>query len=569
MINHPNRRKPKNKPTTASAQVGPAASAVEALAPEVRSRHEHDYSGLLAGVRASFDTAIYDSDSPLFTTDARFLWEEYLTHLAPGQAQLRQVHNCHCCRRFVETYGGLVAITPQGQTRPVMWNIAAAPSFYRDAFAMLWAKVKEARVTGVFKTKEAVWGTRETGEWRHMHVVAPAVLVHRSRALTPFQAMAAAKENVETVRRAMVDYPPAVLDEALRLFEAGVLDRSEKFIGPVRWLRKLHDWPKGRQNQHIRNNILMRAVALAPEGYCHIKSSVVGPLLDDIQNRVPFEEIKRKHGEKTRSDVYQRPQELPSEGNVRAAEALFDKMGLAPALKRRFAMLEDLELNWVSAGATVDRSRPSGVFNGVPVRPGRSAVTAPSVDIPPITMTWSKFSEKVLPNALRIDASINHTDGFFALTAAEDQNAPPLLKWDDDAERNTVGWYTYLTGSSASQWKLKPGWVQVNAVTPTPNLWGSRPQPQHGRGAFLVLDGAVDIANRALALFAEHLRQDVYPVRGSIEQFSKMGKLSGADKATACGLMIRDEAGAVRSRPRLLRAYDGRAWTSHLIDRWD
>ena len=39
---------------------------------------------------------------------------------------------------------------------------------------------------------------------------------------------------------ALREFKPEALDQALRLFEGEHLERSEKFVAPLRWLRQLH-----------------------------------------------------------------------------------------------------------------------------------------------------------------------------------------------------------------------------------------------------------------------------------------------------------------------------------------
>lgn len=142
MINHPNRRRA-TKPRVVS------------------SDHDRDYSALLASVHRSF-AASTASGARLFCTDAAGLNDLYLDNL-PDE---RQTHNCHACRRFIETFGALVTIDEAGDTAPVMWN--DPPEFYAPAFSAMAKAIKRAKVTGPFLTKADTWGTPQTGAWtRH------------------------------------------------------------------------------------------------------------------------------------------------------------------------------------------------------------------------------------------------------------------------------------------------------------------------------------------------------------------------------------------------------------------
>lgn len=559
--NHPNRKK-KAKPTKAAQTAAPPRAGRRA-----DRDHDLDYSALLQGARRSFDNAAATA-THVFRTDASGLWENYLDALPEGRQ--RQIHNCHCCRRFIETYGGLVSIDGAGVTTPLMWDINRVPAFYAPAFARLEAIVDNARVIGVFFSKQKIWGTPQTGDWHHLSVVPPANLVFVERALDPNQAMAGVKENTGTVMRAMAEYGPKVLDEALRLLAAESLDRSEKFVGPIRWLRELHDWPKGRENHDVRQNLLWRRVAAAPEGFCHIKSSVVGPLLDDIAAGVPFDDIRRKHAAKLAPDRYQRPQAPPAAGNVKAAEALVAKLGIARSLERRFARLDELPL--VDAFWTPQQARPGrpqeggGVFSHVKTKQG-SIDEVPPVNLPEMTVTWDKFLRTGLTLAPdQIEILIPDLGPFYAMTTAEHADAPPILKWDRPEERNPVSAYTYVKVMPARHWSLTPRvFAKVNAIVALPNMWGTKPMPHVGVGAVLIIDGCVDTKiDSGNGLFPESLREELHGVRSTVEAYAKTARLGGREAANACGYGISQRAVDIH-----VRLHVGDAWNYYHIDRWD
>lgn len=538
MVNHPKQSK---------------RDAVALSAAAVEHNHEHDYSALLSGVRASFD-AIASEHPQLFLTNADGLNDLYLDSL-PSE---RQVHTCHACKRFIGTFGNLVAITEAGDTVPAMWNPDGVPEFYRPAFAALHARVKKARVVSPFITADAVWGMPRTGDWTHISVTAPAGMLYRGRVLTAGQAMAAAKENFRTVATALAEIKPAALDEALRILNADAVARSEKFIAPVKWLRALHDRPKGRKGE----NVLWRATAAAPEGYCHPRASVVGTLLEDIAAGLPFEDIRAKFNAKLGGLVYQRPQAAPTAGNIKAAEALVEKMGIAPSLHRRFARLDEVQTIWKP---TAPKAPPetAGVFGHL--KPKASADVKP-VNLPSVTMTWEKFARTILPTAEAMDFMVPAHGNFTATLTAADADAPPILKWDREDKRNPCSSYVYHGGSSAAQWRLMAGhWAGVTGISPRPNLWGENPAPHLGEGLTLILAGAADTrTGQGNALFPETLRDELHAVRSTIEAYSKHAEIGGVGDASACGYGIGKGKMDIR-----VRSFASGAWSEYRIDRWD
>lgn len=514
--------------------------------------HESDYAALLTAVQRSFDTAV--AFNRLFTTDAEGLSETYLSALSSD----RQIHTCTACRRFIEGYGALVTIHEDGTTTPAMWS-SGVPEFYQQALAAMGALARRTRVTGVFLSSDTTWGTPQTRDraagkiWHHLSVQAPVALRYRGLTLTPGQAMAAKREDFNTVARALAEFTPAALDEALRLLETESLYRSERFVAPVKWLRALCDRPKGRFGE----NVLWRAIADAPDGFCHPRASVVGSLLEDIAAGLPFTDVKSRFDAKMHPLRYQRPQAAPAAGNIKAAEALVEKLGLAPALQRRFAVLDEIETVWRPKTVAL----PAGVGGVFSHLTPKGAAVPPALYIPAITITWEKFHRTVLDSVEALDLMVPSHGPFICLTGPVNADAPPLFKWD-----NQIAWYVYPGGSLASQWNLpRPGWTKMTAVSSLPTMWGARPQPFLGEGMIFVLDGCVDSRDASSALFPECLRGELHEVRATIEAHSQSDKLSGREKASACGYDLRKQAGSSCT----IRALSNGRWTTYKIDRWD
>lgn len=510
--------------------------------------HEKDYGALLKDIQETFDAQIAGG-SRLFTTDSAHLFDAFLDAL-PAE---REIHACSACRRFVKEFGGLVTITEDGQTVPVIWG--AAPDFYRLAVLTLSKAVRRGRVTGPFLSNTRTWGFPHTGPWTHMAIDAAAAAKFRDRLLTPRQAMAAKREDFRTVATALVDFTEPTLREAIRLFETESVHRSEKFIAPVQWLLDLHTRRKALRGL-ARDNVLWRAIASAPDGFCHPRSSVIGSLLEDIAAGKPFDAVRTAFNAKVHGLIYQRPQAPPAAGNIAAAEKIVEALGIAPSLPRRFARLDDLDTVW-----TPTPIRPvaqDGIFGHL--KPKGSVL--PTLTIPPMTVTWTKFSA-ALRDAERMEYLAEH--GAFrgiALTAPVNADAPELFKWS-----NKIAWYCHVYPSPASVWNLHPGdWVSVTAITALPPMWGDHPQPHLGEGFILTLAGCYDTRRvGGNGLFPECLKGELHQVRSTVEAYSRSAELEGREEATACGADIRNGQ-PIGVTVRVLK---GGVWMAYTIDRWD
>jgi hypothetical protein len=517
-------------------------------------RDESGYPGFLDRLQKAFEGHL--AQHRLFTTDATGLWEAYLAAL-PEEA--RQHYTCSACRQFVERFGALVTLDDQGIQRSPFWDERLATPLTFSAVERLRTLAEKARVNGVFLSSQAVWGSPVTGAWTHMAVRVPQAHVFRPSLLDAHQRMAELREHHRSLNVALGEFHAELLSQARTILRAEALSRSEKFIGVVEWLIARQDERKRPQG----HNLLWKAVASAPAGFCTPRASMVGTLLEDLAAGLPFETVQSKFNAKMHPLQYQRPQAAPSAGNVQQAEAAIAKLGLAPALERRFATLADVHLTWAPAADKPAQAR--GVFGHLRTKEARSQ----ELHLPSKTLTWVKFRDTVLPTAERMQLRVpSHSAAFSALVTAVHPGAPPLLQWDSLERRNPVSWYFYPNGSTASSWGLRPGDVEVLGVTMKPNTWFSDRFERMGQGVFFVLEGARDSRNSGLALFPEFLRGELHGVRATVEAFSQSRKLEvPGGQPLASGMMFTPAGNA--SWEAVVRVTSQGAVATYTLDRWD
>lgn len=488
------------------------------------SRSNDGYEHLLERIRYCFNKAV-ESEQPMFTTNVENLYDIFLNNL-PEEA--RQHYNCHACRNFVNRYGGLVSVGSDGEILSVMWWFDA-PEFFHDAVKAVYEAVKSAKITGVFITSDKRLGIPKTGTWYHMAVDTPKNMIHNKRLFTADQVMAEKKQDFLMLRNATKKYKKETVESAVNLLRSNSLYRSEKILGIAEWFLQL------KQHQGNRNftNMVWKYVATAPAGFCHISSSMIGTLLDDIEEGYDFEAVKRRFDEKMRPTKYQRPQVAPTAQNVARAEKIVAELGIANSLKRRFARLDEIQKVW-SPKVEVNKP-PYGVFGNIKTK-NESNVVKPLFGHGE-TMTWDKFQRTVLPNARKIELKVGYgREAFSALVTAEDPEAPPIIAWDKEDNRNPFSWYLYASGSHASDWNVSAGnYIEVTGIALLPNLW--QPGYEHyGKGVFFILKDCKDKRNTTSGLFPEIMRGELREVRATIEAYSRANALSGDWDADACGI---------------------------------
>lgn len=523
------------------------------------------YRPMLEALRDHFANG---GDGPLFTTDVDpdELWAAWLSGFP---AEERQHHNCHSCRRFLQQFGGLVDIDEDGIIRPAVL-VFEAPGTYGGAFDAASKLFQKARVNGVFLSSSPIWGTPSNLDakrglsWQHLHIVPAKKQIFQHAILSASQRSAELGEEYKMLSRALGELKAEHIRTALSIAEADALYRGEKVEGRLRWLLELHEARTDARHRGVKENLVWLAVAEAPAGFAHVRSSVIGSLLEDIEAGKSFEAVKRAFDAKMHPLQYQRPQAAPSAGNIAQAEAIVEKMGIASSLRRRFARLEDVKALWTPP-APKEQPKGEGVFGHL--KPG--AKGSEPMQAKGATLTFSKFEKTVLPGAERIEVFAPTVSHYTAFTVAADAAAPPILQWDSVEERNSVAWYTYQTPSPATSWALMPGtFVPVTAIALMPNMWRDREGFKHqGQGAMFILAGCKDKKAPEACLFPETLRSELHSIRATIEAFSKRAPLEGYEEASACGLTIRSEmrpGSTVRCRV-LSRG----TLTEYTLDRWD
>ena len=519
-----------------------------------------EYEGFLHRVSARFALNTQQGE-PLFTTDADGLFQAYLDALPP---EYRQHHTCHACRQFIERFGHLVTINAFGRTAPAIWDAADAPDLYRPSIAAIERIVRAAKVTGAFLSSEPVWGLPRTGVWQHLSVKPLASRIFKRTILTAGQAMAEKREDFGTVMRALSEFSLPVIEQAVTLLEADSLYRSEKVIGPAKWLRDLHvarDAAKGAN----RANVVWLAVATAPAGFCHPRSSMIGTLIEDIAAGKNFDECAAAFKAKMHPLRYQRPQAAPAAGAIAQAEKIVAQLGAAGSLARRFCRLDEVRAVWRPTIAESSAPQGGGIFAHLKAK--NAEPTPASMVAPAGRITWDKFSRTVLADAERIEVYLPSTyQALGALTTAVNADAPPIYQWDREDDRNPVAWYIWHSGAMPSQVGLSPGWNDLDAITLKPSMWGLQPIEHQGKGLVFVIQGARETRQAGAAIFPECLRSEFHGIRSVIEAYSRASEIAGIDSPHACGLMV---GGGTTWNVKLRVTASGGRRVEYVMDRWD
>ncbi|MBN3376232.1 hypothetical protein CF087_20565 [Clostridium botulinum] len=399
------------------------------------SRPEDRYEDFEQSIIDRFNSLV-DKNTPIFTTNSENLWEIYLKNLP---IEGRQHYNCNCCRHFIERYGNLAIVTEKGTIESVLWS-KEVPSFFKESVKQLRKIVNNSRINGIFSSDERVLGNPQTGIWSHLHIKLPLEKVNKSRLKNSYQIMAEKREEYGMLNRSLQEYSLDIVNQAIQILQSESLYRGDNCLGVAKWFESLYKDRQSCTNSRIKENITWLYVATAREGYCHIKSSMIGTLLDDINDKLSFESIKRRFDEKMNPSNYMRSQSAPTQGGIQQAEKVVERLGIADSLRRRYAKFEEIpEFIWKNNNKETkskeDDCKNFGVFANITPK-GKTKTKVNNIEIPTTVMTWDKFKRTILPTAENIEVKVDNPDRLMALVTASVKDSENILQWD-----NQFSWY--------------------------------------------------------------------------------------------------------------------------------
>jgi hypothetical protein len=355
------------------------------------------------------------------------------------------------------------------------------------------------------------------------------------------------------------DYSRETVEQAVRVLKADAVYRSEKALGVAEWFLELHE--SIRDNPKAKRNLTWLAVATAPPGFCHVRSTMISTLLDDINSGSAFDDIARRWKDKMHPLQYQRPTAAPKEGAIKQAEEMVAKLGLERSLLRRYATLDDVLAKLWTPRDVPSEMKGGGVFDHL-----RNKQKPSAIELPAVKMTWEKFHRTILPNVLSVEIQAPSHGNYYGLVTATDPDAPAILQWDglEGHPRNPVSRYVYNGGSSASDWNIAAGLQNVTAIFRGAHKWQEPEKFRHQADSVcFAIEGCQETRNSELCLFPEILKTEFHGIRAVIEAHSKSGGITGKESGNANGLTFSSGS------PVTVRVRTPEGLASYTIDRMD
>lgn len=495
--------------------------------------NEDEYCNFLKDITDNIKYS--DTKFRIFKTKINIdLFELFLDNLPK---EIRQHYNCNTCRKFVNKYGGLIFITDDGNSIPLIWPIKVQ-ELYQKSVDACYKVVMKSKIDTVFLSNNEILGNPMTGIWKHMHYNIPNQYIVNNKLKNVNELIAEKKEDYKTLFNGIKKYNLEIIKKAYNLFLTESLNKSNKFINNIAWLIDVYNIKNNIKNNKIKNNLLWLNIANAPKGFCNINSGVLSILFDDIKNNINFDIMRMHFNDKT-GELYQRPQELPTKENKEKAEIIVKRLEIADSLSRRFASINEIKKIW-EPSIINETNDNTDIFKNIKTK---NQIIYNDIEIQSTNITWNKFKNRILPNVDKIEFITNrYKDHYVGFTSETNKNSKPILKWDLQDNRNPISIYLYNGGSMPSRWGLeRNSYINVIGISYAPYMWKYDHCFGNDKMVIFLLKGAKDSKNECLGLFPSILIQELYEIRSTIEAFSNSNKLLDIDGICACGIAFTDK----------------------------
>lgn len=413
--------------------------------------------------------------------DPDTLWDLYLDSFPEGTNPIyrtRREFDCSCCRHFIKTMGGVVAI--RDNKIETIWDFdTTSPEGYQPVMDALSAYVKSKPIKDVFLTHEHTIGIAHNYErdengnkvltWNHFFVN------------TPRCAYTTRDINVETARvrddrnvflRSMQELTVEATQTVLELIAQNSLYRGAEWKSQLEQLAAFQTKYNAMTAEQKELQSWINVINMNP-ALARIRNTSIGTLLIDLSEGRDLDSAVTAYERVVAPANYKRPKAIFTKRMLDDAKKTVTELGYLDSLPRRFARLDDISVNNIlfanrdavsrMNGATADPF--TAMEQQVAIDPKRfSHVEEISID---------KFISDVLPIAKELELFLENrfSKNMVSLTAPVNQDAKTMFKWD-----NAFAWaYTGNLADSDIRENVKKAGGKVDGVLRFSIQWNDEP----------------------------------------------------------------------------------------------
>lgn len=395
---------------------------------------EISFDLLARPVEAKFNQLVNDKDMTLLRAhiESDKLWEAYLDSFPEevnGIFRERRAYDCNCCKNFIRRVGTLIAVD-KDYNRHTIWDVEV-PGYFADVAKALHEIVVNARISGKFRTSEAIAGSLKTPDnynpniiWDHFYGKLPKHVVMKKNDVASFIGRTASLTS--TAKRAIEEISDHAVETVLELIAGDVLYRGEQHASAVEALKNAKDKAKSlTDNQKEAYYWTLDGSQVAT-----VRNSSIGTLLVAISNGEDLEKAVRLYETMVAPTNYKRTKAVVTPNMIKEAKAKLDELGYLDSLERRPLRPEEVPTEHVlfkhQLKARLD------IFDDLTAEAKKSSKLDQVNEI-----SINDFIERVLPKAKELEIYVDGTSQphFASLMTSVHPSANNMLAWD-----NSVSW---------------------------------------------------------------------------------------------------------------------------------
>lgn len=372
------------------------------------------------------------ANGELFVVDVADLFATYLAAFPEGTDpifRVRTVHDCNADKNFIRRLGNVIMIDAQGM-RHTVWDVPEMPEPYSTVANALRNVVLQAPIKSVFRTKERAYGSKPNWDnhdssirWEHFY----GEVANRHHDKMPETKRGERDAIAQVLRRGLDELNASDMETVLDLIEAKALYRGEEHVASIKGFRQLQ---AGYVTASDRDTFVWSHL---DDRNARFRNTVIGTLLVDLADNVELEQAVKKFEAKVAPENYKRPTALITPKMIEQAVAKLDELGLTEAIERRYAVIEDVNVNDV---LFVDNEVRGKMKGGLTELLMSSSKTKPSKGLDMALKAAQPISiedfMKLGAEQVELVLSNNQLGNFVSLTAPQHADTGRLFKWDND-----------------------------------------------------------------------------------------------------------------------------------------
>jgi len=371
----------------------------------------------------------------VFLTDVNKgeIWDCYIQSF-PKEEQ--KINNCNACKSFLHNYGNLVFIK-EDYTLQSIWDmeLEGVEDYYKEVFKELDKLVTSKKVNSLFLTNRIALGTSQNYSmdrtlWHHLFIqmaTSSKSYIFNDSHLSLSRKMGEAITSKSVLRRSLESISDEAVEQTLDLIESNNLYRGNEFKKLVNTFYSLKNKHKECPDE-LRHNFYWKNSTLSPF-LSRIRNTAIGTLLINLSSDMDLEKAVKAFETVMAPSNYKRPNPIVTTTTLNKAKDTIEKLGLTSALDRRYAIMDDLELDNI---IFTDRSylEQGDIFDSL----SKDIIENPLSFNKAENIQIEDFITNMLPKAMSLEVLLqeSHINNFVSLITAEDCKAPGLFKWDNN-----------------------------------------------------------------------------------------------------------------------------------------